>query len=168
MGMLRLDWNFAATIVNLIVLYLLLRRFLFGPIQNLIDQRKELIDSKFSQAKDVQTSAEQMKENYENLLKTAKDESREIVEKARVQAKAEYDEKMEQAEHETSMMLEHAREKIDMERERMLHELEMQISSLALCAAGKVIGRMAGQKYDDVMYDKFLKEAGDGNDTNRN
>lgn len=168
MGMLRLDWNFAATIVNLFVLYLLMRRFLFGPIQNLIDKRKDLIESKFRHAKETENQAEQMRTKYQGLLEHAKEESRQIVEQARVQAKSEYDAKIEQAKEQADSMLETAREKIEIERDKMLHELERQISSLALIAAGKVIGKMAKEKYDDSMYDMFLKEAGEGNDTNRN
>lgn len=167
MGMLRLDWNIVATIVNLIVLYLLMRRFLFGPIQNMIEKRKELIDSKFNQAKEEQIRAQQMKTQYQGLMANAKEESTKIVERAREQAKSEYEGKLENAKTQADKMLEAAREKIESEREKMLHELESQISSLAMCAARKVIGSNASPKSDEALYNQFLSEAGETNDTSR-
>lgn len=167
MGMLRLDWNIVATIVNLIVLYLLMRRFLFGPIQNMIEKRKELIDSKFNQAKEEQIMAQQMKTQYQGLMANAKEESTKIVERAREQAKSEYEGNLENAKTQADKMLEVARKKIESEREKMLHELESQISSLAMCAARKVIGSNASPKYDEALYNQFLSEAGETNDTSR-
>ena len=167
MGMLRIDWNVIATVVNLIVLYLLMRRFLFRPIMNIMDQRKQMIDSKFTEAKDVQSRADQMKEEYMDLLSNAKEESQKIVEQARETAKADYESKIDSANTQVNKMLETAREKIEMERQKTLHDLESQISSLAMCAAGKVIGRNASAKYDEALYDQFLSEAGEPNDTDR-
>lgn len=167
MGMLRLDWNIVATIVNLIVLYLLMRRFLFGPIQNTIEKRKEMIDSKFNQAKEEQIRAQQMKTQYQGLMANAKEESTKIVERAREQAKSEYEGKLENAKTQADKMLEAARKNLESEREKMLHELESQISTLAMCAARKVIGSNASPKYDEALYNQFLSEAGETNDTSR-
>ncbi len=167
MGMLRLDWNIVATIINLIVLYLLMRFFLFGPIQAIIDKRKQWIDSEFDQAKEVQEEASQMKNKYEDLMEHIKEESNKILEQARAQAKVEYDMKLEQAKEQADKLLEAAREKIETEREKMLRELERQISSLAMCAAAKVIGRNASSKYDDALYKQFFGETGETNETNR-
>ena len=44
MQLLRIDWNVIFTIVNLIVLYLGLRKFLIGPVTKVMDQRKQLIE----------------------------------------------------------------------------------------------------------------------------
>lgn len=168
MGMLRLDWNIVATIVNLIVLYLLMRRFLFGPIQAIIDKRKELIESRFHEAKEEQSQADQMKEKYQGLLANAKEESAQIVERAREQAKSEYESRLSYAKEQADKMLEAAREKMEQEHDKMLKELESQISSLAMCAAGKVIGKNASSKYDEALYNQFLGEAGGIDDPDRN
>ncbi|SES86454.1 F0F1 ATP synthase subunit B [[Clostridium] polysaccharolyticum] len=168
MGMLRLDWNIVATIVNLLVLYFLMRRFLFGPIQAILDKRKELIESRFHEAKEEQLQAGQMKEKYQGLLANAKEESAQIVERAREQAKTEYESRLSCAEEQAEKMLEAAREKMEQEHDKMLKELESQISTLVMCAAGKVIGRNASPKYDEALYNQFLDEAGgiDGPDRN--
>lgn len=168
MGMLRLDWNVLATIINLIVLYLLMRRFLFQPIQNTIDKRKELLDNRFHQAEDEKNQADQLKEQYQGLMDNAKTESDKILEQARDQANSEYETRLDTARKQTDTMLETARSKIETERDKMIHELETQISALAMCAAAKVIGRNASPKYDKALYEQFLSGTGDGNDADHN
>ena len=42
MQLLRIDWNVVFTIINLIVLYLGLRKFLIGPVTNVMEQRKQI------------------------------------------------------------------------------------------------------------------------------
>ena len=44
MQLLRIDWNVVFTIINLIVLYLGLRKFLIGPVTNVMEQRKQMIE----------------------------------------------------------------------------------------------------------------------------
>ena len=108
-----------------------------------------------------------MKTQYQGLMANAKEESTKIVERAREQAKTEYEGKLDNAKTQADKMLEAAREKIESEREKMLHELESQISSLAMCAARKVIGSNSSPKSDEALYNQFLSEAGETNDTSR-
>ena len=48
--MLRLDWNMVITIVNLIVLCLLLKKFLIGPVTAIMEQRAALIEQQLADA----------------------------------------------------------------------------------------------------------------------
>ncbi|MBQ8078050.1 MAG: ATP synthase F0 subunit B, partial [Eubacterium sp.] len=45
--MLKFDWNILFTFVNLIVFYLLMKKFLFGRIKKVMDERKALIQKQF-------------------------------------------------------------------------------------------------------------------------
>ena len=83
MQLLRIDWNVIFTIVNLIVLYLGLRKFLIGPVTKVMDQRKQLIEGQMADARHVNEQANELKAQYEDALKQAHEESAQIVEKAR-------------------------------------------------------------------------------------
>ena len=52
--MIEININLVFTIINLIVLYLLMKKFLFGPILNVMEQRKNMIDQQFASAKDTE------------------------------------------------------------------------------------------------------------------
>ena len=72
--MIEININLVFTIINLIVLYLLMKKFLFGPILNVMEQRKNMIDQQFASAKDTEEQAYELKGKYEDALKSAKDE----------------------------------------------------------------------------------------------
>ena len=59
--MIEININLVFTIINLIVLYLLMKKFLFGPILNVMEQRKNMIDQQFASAKDTEEQAYELK-----------------------------------------------------------------------------------------------------------
>lgn len=66
--MLKLDWNLLFTLINLIVFYFLMRKFLIKPITNIMEERKKLIENGLSQARQNQDEALKLKEQYEAAL----------------------------------------------------------------------------------------------------
>ena len=105
MQLLRIDWNVIFTIVNLIVLYLGLRKFLIGPVTKVMDQRKQLIEGQMADARHVNDQANELKAQYEYALKQAHEESAQIVEKARKSAQAEYESRMDAADAEAQKII---------------------------------------------------------------
>ena len=57
MQLLRIDWNVVFTIINLIVLYLGLRKFLIGPVTNVMEQRKQMIEGQIADANNLKAEA---------------------------------------------------------------------------------------------------------------
>ena len=160
--MLKLDMSIVWTIINLVVLYLLLRHFLIGPVMNIMEQRKQMIDDGFKNAEAAQADANRLKQEYETALSGAKQESVQLIEDARKSAKAEYDRIISEAGEKADTMLESAKESVLIEREQTMKELKSQIAGLAAASAAKIIGGNADDKESRDLYDQFLKEAGEG------
>ena len=91
MQLLRIDWNVVFTIINLIVLYLGLRKFLIGPVTNVMEQRKQMIEGQIADANKLKAEAGDLKKQYEGMLAQAHEESAELLEKTRKSAQAEYE-----------------------------------------------------------------------------
>ena len=85
--MLRLDINLVFTIINLIVLFVLMRIFLFKPVNNIIAKREEAIRKQFDDADAAEKEAENLKTEYEASLAGAKDESARLITEAKEKAK---------------------------------------------------------------------------------
>ena len=166
MQLLRIDWNVIFTIVNLIVLYLGLRKFLIGPVTKVMDQRKQLIEGQMADARQVNEQANELKAQYEDALKQAHEESAQIVEKARKSAQAEYESRMDAADAEAQKIIANAHKSIDLEREKTVQELQSQIAGLAMAAAAKVLGDTDQAAQNKLMYEQFLAKTGGLNDTN--
>ena len=150
--MIEININLVFTIINLIVLYLLMKKFLFGPILNVMEQRKNMIDQQFASAKDTEEQEYELKGKYEDALKSAKDESMRIVKDANTQAGA---------------MLDKAKADIRTEQENAMKAMESRVAEIALDAASKIMGEKNSSQQDLSLYDQFIKEAGDSNDGNK-
>ena len=148
------------TIINLIVLFLLLRHFLINPVSNIMEQRRKLIADGLQNAQDTQDEANRLKAEYEEALSGAKKESAEIVDKARIDARAEYDRIVGEAGAKAGNIIENAKEKVRIEREQTMKELQSQIAGLAIASAEKIVGDK-----EQNIYDQFLGEVG-GTDEN--
>ena len=150
---LKLDWGIIWPIVNIVVFYLLLRKFLFGPVSEVMEKRKKMISSDLDDAAQTKAEAEEIKQEYEKNLAQAKDEAGQIVSDARARAKNEYQNKMDQTK-------ENARKDIEAEKQKTIAGLQTEIAGIALMAASKVVEKEANDKGNEKLLDDFLKEAG--------
>ena len=164
---IKIDINLVFTIINLLVLYLLMKKFLFGPIIKVMDVRKAMIDQQFAGAKAQEDQAKALKEQYEGALKSAREESFQIMEQVRKEAKAQADKTVEDTQAKVSAMLAKAQEDINTERENAMRQMKDDVASLAMEAAGKIIGKNSGADQDLSLYDQFIEKAGDPDDSDR-
>ena len=88
--MLRIDFNLVLTIINLIVLYLILRKFLFRPVMDIMEKREKMIADGIGHANEEQDKAHALTKQYEDALNGAKEESTKMIEQAKLDAKQEY------------------------------------------------------------------------------
>ena len=153
--MLSINMGLVWTIINLIVLFLLLRHFLINPVSNIMEQRRNLIADGLQNAQDTQDEANRLKAEYEEALSGAKKESAEIVDKARIDARAEYDRIVGEAGAKAGNIIENAKENVRIEREQTMKELQSQIAGLAIASAEKIVGDK-----EQNIYDQFLGEVG--------
>lgn len=140
-------WNLLFTVINVLVLYLLMKKFLFKPVLAVLEKRKEIIASKMEEARKSQQEAEELKADYEERLSVAKEEAQTIVHNARELAEQERAGILEKTRIESEQMIEKAKAAIASEQEKAQQEAKEEIAKLAVLAARKII------------------EAGDANDT---
>ena len=160
--MIEININLVFVIINLVVFYLLMKKFLFGPILNVMEQRKAMIDQQFASAREKEEAAETIKNQYEASLKSAKEESFRIVDAAKGEAKLQ----AEQIVKEADAILEKARADIQAEQDNAMREMEGRVAELAMDAAAKIMGEKSGREQDLLLYDQFIKEAGESHDRN--
>lgn len=159
--MLRLDFNLVLTMINLIVLFLILRKFLFRPLMDIMEQRKAMIEEGLRNADEQKEQALALKAQYEEMLAGAKEESQKIVSQARQDAREEHSRILDGAKQEASQLLKDARETIDVEREQAFKGMQTEIAHLAVSAAAKMVEKQCGEETGQAAYEQFLKEAGE-------
>lgn len=165
---LQLNVNLLLTIINLVVFYLLLKKFLFKPITNIMEKREKMIADGIESANAAREEALNLKQEYEAALSGAREESVKIVEKAQIQAKSEYERIVAEAGDKAGGMLTSAKSSIELEREQAMKALQSEIAGLAMSAAKKIAAEKNDIQGNQDIYNQFLKEAGDGHDVRDN
>ena len=91
---LNLNWEIIWVFVNLLILFLLMKKFLFGPITKLLDERAKGVADTLDQAETQLAEAERQKAEYTQQLASARGEAAHIVEEARKRADLAYSRRM--------------------------------------------------------------------------
>lgn len=158
--MLAINWSILWTFVNLIVLFLLLRKFLFKPVSEIREKRKKQIEESLKYAEDRKNEAEELKNKYERALTNAKNDSLEIINNAKAKAKSEYDAIVGGANEEAQKIMSEAQKNIELEKEKSVAEVKSRIADIALLAAAKVTGKNVDNETNNKIIDDFVAEAG--------
>ena len=157
--MLHVDPNIFWTVVNLLILFILLRIFLFKPVLGMIEKRKAAIEGTLSDADQKNAAAQALKQQYESSLKDAKQESFQIVSDAKDRAQVQYNQIIDKAD--ASQIVRQANAAAEADREKILKDAQSELASVALAAASKLLGTTVDAKANKAMLDAFLAEAGD-------
>lgn len=132
-------WNLLFTVINILVLYWIFRKFLFKPVMKVINTREELVKQQFENAKKNQEAADQMKTEYQDKLKTAHVHAEEIIVHAKQRAEKEHDQMLAKTREESERMLEKAKSDIKSEQVKAKQEVSAEIAKLAMIAAKKIL-----------------------------
>lgn len=162
--MLKFDLNILWNLINLIILFVLMRLFLFKPIKKVLAKRKEMIDSQFKEAEEKEKSAQELYDNYQSQLSGVENEKKEIIAQARADAKNEYSKIVKRAETEADKLKEDAKRSSRIESEKARLAVKEDIAQLAMETAEKIIGEKVSAQTDSEIYDKFLNEGSDSSE----
>lgn len=162
--MVSINITLVFTIINLVIFYLLMKKFLIGPINAVMEKRESMIKDQLLNAQTVENEAQRLKAEYEESLKGARTQSAEIVEDAKARAQKEYERIVAEASVKTGKMLDDSRKTIERERDQALQDMQAQIAQLAMAAVGKVLPGQLSDEENNMYYARFLEEAGEGSE----
>lgn len=156
--MLRLDVNLLFTVLNLLLWYFLIRKFLFKPINQVIAKRQQAIEGRYEEARKVKEDALAEKEKYEAMESSIQEEKEKVMQQAQEIARAEYDKIIAEANQRAGQLLEDSRKKAEQEHTLMVDRAEKEIRSLLFEAASQAVRK---ETDNGRIYDQFLEKAGE-------
>lgn len=157
---LNLNWEIIWVFVDLLILFLLMKKFLFGPVTKLLDQRAKGVTDTIEQAESQLAQAQQQKQAYTQQLAQARGEAAHILDQARKQAELNYNRRMEEAAQDVRRLNEQAARQRQADQEAMLAETRRQVAGLVLLTTAKVSQRALDGETDQAMLDELLEEVG--------
>ena len=158
MGVLNLNSQIIWVLINLLILFLLMRKFLFGPITRLLDARAKKVSDTLDQADSRLAEAEAQKAEYTQQLAAARGEAARIVENARKQADLAYSRRLEEAEQAVQRLNEQAARQREADRAAMLADAKKQVAALVLMTTAKLSQHALNADTDRALLDSFLAE----------
>ena len=150
--------------INLVILYVFLKKLLFKPVTDMINSRQKEIDDMYSEAEGAKASANEMKAEYEEKIASADAESEEILRRAVRRAELREEEILREADKKAARVMERAEEQIELEKKRAINEVKNEVSEMAIGIASAVIERDVNGDEHKKFIDSFIENMGDGND----
>jgi F-type H+-transporting ATPase subunit b len=151
---------FISQLVNFIILLLILQRFLYKPVLNMLQQRQERIRESMDYAERVKKEAARAQEDYGKKIEESRHEAQAIIAQATQQAERSREGILAKAQEEAKEIKAKAITDVEYERKRVMAELRDQVADLAILAASRVLGKELDAKTHRQVVADFLNESG--------
>ena len=152
--MLRIDSNILWTIINLLILYALMKHFLFQPVHDILGKRKQEIESDFALANQQKQEALESKNKANQQLENMQTICDGMLADAKEKASLEYEQIIADANKKSDEMIEQARIKTI----EVANEEKAKAKSEIADLINKATDKITNTKSDEKLYDDFLKE----------
>jgi F-type H+-transporting ATPase subunit b len=146
------------TVINLLVTYFVLKRFLFKPILKVLRSRREKIAGELAQSETRLRDAEVRLTQANDKLENANHEAAVILSEARSQAETSSETILTEARKEAAGHLTRADAEVNRMRITMLNEVRNEVADLSVAIASKVIGQVMDEHRQRELVDQFLDE----------
>jgi F-type H+-transporting ATPase subunit b len=121
-----------AQIVNFLIIFFILKKFLYKQIMSVLKKRKDAIEEGLKQAEEARLLLEKAAKKEKEILKQGREEVQRLIDEAKKQNKAFLDESEQKAKIKEQYILDEARKQIALEVNQVETELYKKVSSMAL------------------------------------
>ena len=151
-------WQILISMVNLLILTLIIKKFLYKPVKKIMDARRAAIDEDYAQAKTAREEAEQTRQNYEEAMAAAKMTGDQIIADANRTAEFRSNEIVAEARERASEIRRQAEADAVLERKKAEDEMKHEIANVSAQLTGKLLQREINEEDHRNLIDSFLKD----------
>lgn len=145
-------------IVNIVILFLLLRAILYKPVSKFLRERREKVAGELTEAKKMKEEAEAMKAEYERKMKDVEEECKALLRQGQIEADRKAEEILQEARRQADALLEDARVRAAEEKQRAMEEARAEVSVLAAQLAAQLLQREISAADNDAIVDAFFSD----------
>lgn len=158
---LGIDWRLLiAQVINFVILFFLLKKFLFKPVLGLLEKRREKIEKSMRDAERIEKELAAIREKREEIIKTANQKAEEILHEAKEIAESQKTKILADTKKETEKMLDEARASIEKEKDKLVDEAREDLAELVLLATEKVVREKLDEEKDGELVREVLARVG--------
>lgn len=150
-----------ATICNLFIQMLIIKKFFLNKILAVLDQRRQAADKEITDAEQAKQEAMDIKKTYETNMLQANAKANEILTSAQKTASERSEKIIGEAQQAAAQIKSKASADIAQEKKKAINDAKDEISGLALAIAGKVVEKKLAEGDQAGLIDRFIDELGE-------
>lgn len=160
MGGIEISWGTTLfQLVVFIILFLLLKRYAFGPLLNVMQTRQEKVESELAEAAKNREDAEKLLAEQREEMSKVRREAQEVLERAKQTADKQAESLLVQAREQSERLISEAQKEIAREKDLAVAQLRDQVGTLSVMLASKIIEKELDETQQKALVDEFIKEA---------
>lgn len=154
-------WQIVISLLNLLILFLLFKKFLFKPVNNMITKRQAEIDERYGAADEAKHAAEEDRLFWDEKIGTVKAETDKMIEKAQDNAKRQSDVIISKAKEQADGIIRQAETQAQLEMKKAEESIKKEIVEVSTALANKLLEREINPEDHRSLIDSFIEKIGD-------
>ena len=154
-------WHIVISLCNLLILFLMLKKFLYQPVKKVLADRQAAIDSRYDEADKAKSEALQSKAEWEERMAAADEEAAGIISSAVESANRQSSAILGETKEKADRMISRARAEADAERRKAEDDIRDRIADVSAAIAGKLLEREISAADHSDLIDSFISEIGE-------
>lgn len=160
-------WQILISLCNLLLLFLIIKRFLYKPVKKVLAQRQAALQEQYDAAASAQTDAEENRSKWEQKLHGAQEEADSLLKKATAAADRRGEQIVSEAKEKAEGIIRQAEDQAALERRKAAAGIKKEIADVSAALTEKMIGRELREEDHRAMIDSFIQEIGEDDDGNK-
>lgn len=150
----------ATQLIAFLIFAWILKRFAWGPILRLLDERRERIAGEFEQVEELKEETARLREDYDSRIRTIEQEQRERIQEAVSEGRRVAQEIRERAHADARAITEKAKQNIQLEVEKARIQLKQDMINMTVGALERVLRETVSREQHDRLIAHFTENAG--------
>ena len=157
-------WQILISLANLVLLFLLVKKFLYKPVKNILAKRESELEAQYDAARKAETDAAESRRQWEETLASADAQAEEILRTATERAHRRGESLVAEAQQKAEELVRSAQTEAALERQKATEGIKKEIVEVSGALAEKMLERELKTDDHRALIDSFIEKIGDGDD----
>ena len=154
-------WQILISLLNLLILFLMFKKFLFKPVNNMLAKRQGEIDAQYEAADNAKKLAEEDQQMWNEKIGTVKAETDAMIKKAQDSAKRQGETIVSKAKEQADGIIRQAETQAELEMKKAEEGIKKEIVEVSTALANKLLEREINADDHRELIDSFIEKIGD-------
>ncbi len=154
-------WQILISLCNLLILFLILKRFLYKPVKRAVEARKALLDEQYERASSAEQAALLVKQEWEEKLSSAKTDADAVITSATERANRRSEQIIDEAKQKAGEIIRRANCQAELEKKKAESGIKDEIADVSTLVAEKLLGREINEADHRKLIDSVISGIGE-------